>query len=195
MSLLSSFMLWAIAFFTTPVTSTVCPTCFASDSLLLRTSQVLPSFAAKLNSLALSPCDKHPVMVRVSDFPFASAESSAITHTDAIHASTMHKNRFLIIGPPVDYLISRRFDSAKPEWVAGEMADLCRWGCIPFRLRFATPLLRILLVHFLHCFCGFGMITRNVLHHLLHHFIPRFSRQILITRPAQLFACHSFHAF
>src|SRR5947207_14942849 len=96
MSLVSYFMLFAIAFDTTPVTSTVCPTCFASGTLLLRTSHVLPSFAAKLNSLALSPCDKHPVMVRVSDFPFASDESSAITHTDAVHASTRHKNRFLI---------------------------------------------------------------------------------------------------
>src|SRR3954447_16769068 len=108
-------MLCAMAFDTTPVTSTVCPTCFASDTLLLRTSHVLPSFAAKLNSLALSPCDKHPVMVRVSDFPFVSAESSAITHTEAIHASTMHKNMFLIRSSCKNFPDCRSFDSFQPE--------------------------------------------------------------------------------
>src|ERR1700686_3441187 len=61
-SLASSFMLCAIAFWTTPVAVTVCPTCSANDTLLLRTSHVLPSFALRLNSLALSPCDKHPVI-------------------------------------------------------------------------------------------------------------------------------------
>src|SRR5216683_4971758 len=103
MSLASSFMLCAVTFETTPVAVTVCPTCSASDTLLLRTSQVLPSFAVNLNSFALSPCVKHPVMVRVSDFPLLSDESSAITHTDAVHARTRHKSRYLIFVPPSEF--------------------------------------------------------------------------------------------
>ena len=100
MSLVSSFMLCAFACETTPVTVTLCPTCSASDTLLLRTSHVLPSSAVRLNSFALSPCAKHPVMLFVSDFPFASDESSDIAHTDAVHASTRHKSRFLMFVPP-----------------------------------------------------------------------------------------------
>src|SRR5260370_39763571 len=100
MSLASSFMLCAVTFEPTPVAVTVCPTCSASDTLLLRTSQVLPSFAVSLNSLTLSPCVKHPVIVRVSDFPLVSDESPAITHIDAVHPRTRHKTRSLLTVPP-----------------------------------------------------------------------------------------------
>jgi hypothetical protein len=39
-------------------------------------------------------------MLLVSDFPFASDESSDIAHTDAVHTSTRHKSRFLMFVPP-----------------------------------------------------------------------------------------------
>src|SRR5216683_8369284 len=96
MSFVSSFMLCAVGFETTPVAVTVWPTCFANDTLLLRTSQVLPSSAVRLKSLALSPCDRHPVIVRVSDLPFAS-ESCAIVHNDAVQTRTKHMISFFIV--------------------------------------------------------------------------------------------------
>src|SRR5260370_19913431 len=65
---------------------------------------------------------------------------------------------------------------------------------IPFRLHLSAPLLGILLVHLLHCFCRFRVVARNMPHHRLHHLVPRPSRQLLITRTAKLFACHRFHA-
>src|SRR5689334_17581352 len=99
MSLVSSFKLCAVAFETTPVTVTLCPTWSANDRLLLRTSQVLPSSALRLNSFALSPCERHPVIVRVSDFPFP-GESLAITTRDEAHVTTRHKSKLLMLIPP-----------------------------------------------------------------------------------------------
>src|SRR5215475_8089170 len=95
-SFASSFTLCAVAFETTPVTVTLCPTCSARDTLLLFTSQVLPSSAFRLNSFALSPCERQPVMLRVSDLPL----SEALAQTETAHARTRHRNRFLIHSPP-----------------------------------------------------------------------------------------------
>src|SRR5712691_709961 len=98
-SFVSSFKLCAVGFETTPVAVTVCPTCSANDTLLLFTSQVLPSSAVSLNSLALSPCARHPVIVRVSDLPFAS-ESCASVHIDALQTRATHLISFFILHSP-----------------------------------------------------------------------------------------------
>src|SRR5262249_42278346 len=97
MSFVSSFMLCAVAWDTSPVTVTLWPTCAASDTVLLFTSHELPSSAFRLNSLELSPCDRHPVTVRVSDFPLS--ESLAIAHTNTVHTRSRHKNTLFIVPP------------------------------------------------------------------------------------------------
>src|SRR5690348_7958510 len=99
MSFVSSFMLCAVALETTPVAVILCPTWSANDTVLLRTSHVLPLSALRLNSFALSPCERHPVIVRVSDFPLAD-ESCAMPHIDAVHIRTKHKSKLLMLVPP-----------------------------------------------------------------------------------------------
>src|SRR6266436_564331 len=51
---------------TLPLTVTVCPRCGESLTVALVTSHVLPSSPVTLNSLALSPFDRQPVMLRTS---------------------------------------------------------------------------------------------------------------------------------
>src|ERR1700730_3732781 len=69
-SFASSFMLCIVAFET------------ARGTLLLRTSQVLPSFPVSRNSFALSPFDKQPVTSRTSalSFPNPNVQNARITH-------------------------------------------------------------------------------------------------------------------
>src|SRR5215470_17936280 len=77
--------------------------------VLLRTSHVLPSSALRLNSFALSPCERHPVIVRVSDFPFPD-ESCDMAHTDVMNVRTIHKNNLFILIPPGIHFKSPDFD-------------------------------------------------------------------------------------
>ena len=63
--LISSFMLWAVALLTTPVTLTSCPTCSLILTLSLLRSHLPPSFAINLYSLELSPFCRQPVIERL----------------------------------------------------------------------------------------------------------------------------------
>src|SRR5215469_1894719 len=97
-SLASSLRLCAVELRTTPVAAMVCPTCSPSDTLSLRTSQVLPSLAVSRYSLEFpASCSllKQPVMVRVSDFDFVSLFDCANVHTDPSTISIKPKNKEL----------------------------------------------------------------------------------------------------
>mgnify|MGYP001554950258 CR=1 FL=1 len=61
LDMLESFIGAASLFVTSPVSVTVCPTCPASDTFLLHTSHVFPSFVTSLNVSGLSPFCRHPV--------------------------------------------------------------------------------------------------------------------------------------
>src|SRR5579862_1733767 len=103
-SLVSSFRLWAVLFLTTPVAETSCPTWSANETALLRTSHVLPSLPVSINSLALSPLDRQPVMVRVSPLPFVVSEESCANSHVVLRPVTIRTSKslpsFIFINPP-----------------------------------------------------------------------------------------------
>src|SRR5712671_6972657 len=90
-SLVSSFMLCAIAFDTTPVAEMVWPTWLARSTalLLLRASHVLPSLPVSTNSSAPSPLLKQPVTVLTSDFDLESLVSLWATAHDTVRPARM----------------------------------------------------------------------------------------------------------
>src|ERR1700722_2117295 len=94
---------------TLPLTVTVCPRCGESLTVALVTSHVLPSSPVILNSLALSPFDRQPVMLRTSSLlswprALCAANIGASTSPDATRSCNHH---FAFISPslrdPIDH--------------------------------------------------------------------------------------------
>src|SRR6476660_5272713 len=67
--------------------------CLLKATLLLRTSQVLPSFPFIRNSLALSPFERHPVTSRTLLFDLAIAPTAIIRQSTILMLT-------LVMSPP-----------------------------------------------------------------------------------------------
>ena len=102
---------------TLPVTVTVWPTCFDSFTVLVFSSQVLPSSALKSYSPALSPADKQPVSVRTlsllscAAFPPARLKLGTMAMLDS--ARKLSANLLFIELPPFLFAAGRMGKTAQ----------------------------------------------------------------------------------